>query len=90
MLSILDEASTGVGRTGQMLAFENGGIVPDILCLSKTLGCGLPLASVTTTAEVEQGCREAGFLWLTTHFNDPLTAADGCKVLEIVERDNVP
>lgn len=90
MLLILDEAQTGVGRTGQMFAFQHEGIVPDILCLSKTLGCGLPLASVTTTAEVEQGCREAGFLWLTTHLNDPLTAAVGCKVLEIVERDNVP
>jgi len=90
MLLILDEAQTGVGRTGQMFAFENEGIVPDILCLSKTLGCGLPLASVTTTAEVEQGCREAKFLWLTTHLNDPLTAAVGCKVLEIVERDDVP
>jgi 4-aminobutyrate aminotransferase-like enzyme len=90
MLLILDEAQTGVGRTGQMFAFENEGIVPDILCLSKTLGCGLPLASVTTTAEVEEDCREAGFLWLTTHLNDPLTAAVGCKVLEIVERDNVP
>jgi len=90
MLLILDEAQTGVGRTGQMFAFEHEGVVPDILCLSKTLGCGLPLASVTTTAEVEKGCREAGFLWLTTHLNDPLTAAVGCKVLEIVERDNVP
>jgi 4-aminobutyrate aminotransferase-like enzyme len=90
MLLILDEAQTGVARTGQMFAFEHEGIVPDILCLSKTLGCGLPLASITTTAEVEMGCREAGFLWLTTHLNDPLTAAVGCKVLEIVERDNVP
>ena len=34
--------------------------------------------------------REAKFLWLTTHLNDPLTAAVGCKVLEIVERDNIP
>lgn len=89
MLIIMDEAQTGVGRTGQMFAFEHEGVVPDILCLSKTLGCGLPLASVSTTAEIETGCREAGFLWLTTHLNDPLTAAVGNKVLEIVERDNI-
>ncbi|KAL1589270.1 hypothetical protein WHR41_02097 [Cladosporium halotolerans] len=88
MLLIMDEAQTGVGRTGEMFAFENEGVVPDILALSKTLGCGLPLASVTTTAEIENGCKEAGFLWLTTHLNDPLTAAVGAKVLEIVERDN--
>ncbi|KAF2153590.1 PLP-dependent transferase [Myriangium duriaei CBS 260.36] len=89
MLLIMDEAQTGVGRTGQMFAFEREGIIPDILALSKTLGCGLPLASVTTTAEIERGCKEAGFLWLTTHLNDPLTAAVGNKVLEIVERDNL-
>ena len=91
MLLIMDEAQTGVGRTGKMFAFEEEGegCVPDILCLSKTLGCGLPLAAVTTTAEVERGCAEAGFLWLTTHLNDPLTAAVGVKVLEIVERDGM-
>ncbi|RMZ83514.1 hypothetical protein DV737_g1625, partial [Chaetothyriales sp. CBS 132003] len=89
MLVIMDEAQTGVGRTGQMFAFQKDGIVPDILALSKTLGCGLPLASVTTTAEIERGCKESKFLWLTTHLNDPLTAAVGCKVLEIVERDNI-
>lgn len=90
MLVIMDEAQTGVGRTGQMWAFEEDELEPDILCLSKTLGCGLPLASVTTTAEIERGCRQAGLLWLTTHLNDPLTAAVGDKVLEIVERDNIP
>ncbi|KAJ5386871.1 hypothetical protein N7509_009412 [Penicillium cosmopolitanum] len=89
MLVIMDEAQTGVGRTGQMFAFEKDGVVPDILALSKTLGCGLPLASVSTTVEIERGCKEAGFLWLTTHLNDPLTAAVGNKVLEIVERDNI-
>ncbi|TPX07680.1 uncharacterized protein E0L32_010678 [Thyridium curvatum] len=89
MLLIMDEAQTGVGRTGRMFAFEHeeGGVVPDILCLSKTLGCGLPLGSVSTTAEIERGCAAAGFLWLTTHLNDPLAAAVGDKVLEIVERD---
>ncbi|KAF2724154.1 PLP-dependent transferase [Polychaeton citri CBS 116435] len=89
MLIIMDEAQTGVGRTGRMFAFEHDGVVPDILALSKTLGCGLPLASVSTTTEIERGCKEASFLWLTTHLNDPLTAAVGCKVLEIVERENI-
>ena len=89
MLLIMDEAQTGVGRTGYMFAFEHDGVVPDILALSKTLGCGLPLSSVSTTAEIERGCNEAGFLWLTTHLNDPLLATVGNKVLEIVERDDI-
>ncbi|KAI1346362.1 pyridoxal phosphate-dependent transferase [Xylaria sp. FL0043] len=89
MLVIMDEAQTGVGRTGTMFAFEYDEIVPDILCLSKTLGCGLPLGSVSTTAEIANYLSQCGFLWLTTHLNDPLTAAVGNKVLEIVERDNI-
>ncbi|ETS75501.1 2,2-dialkylglycine decarboxylase [Pestalotiopsis fici W106-1] len=89
MLVIMDEAQTGVGRTGKMFAFEDDDIVPDILCLSKTLGCGLPLGSVSTTAEIARGLAQSKFLWLTTHLNDPLTAAVGDKVLEIVERDNI-
>ncbi|BCR84207.1 aspartate aminotransferase family protein [Aspergillus chevalieri] len=89
MLLIMDEAQTGVGRTGRLFAFEHDDVVPDILALSKTLGCGLPLACVSTTTEIERGCKEAGFLWLTTHLNDPLTAAVGNKVLEIVERDHI-
>ena len=48
MLLILDEAQTGVGRTGLMFAFERDGVVPDILTLSKTLGAGLPLSAVMT------------------------------------------
>ena len=40
MLLILDEAQTGMGRTGTMFAFERDGVVPDILVLSKTLGAG--------------------------------------------------
>lgn len=89
MLVIMDEAQTGVGRTGKMFAFQHDDVVPDILALSKTLGCGLPQASVSTTGEIARGCKEAGFLWITTHLNDPLTAAVGNKVLEIVERDNI-
>ncbi|KAI0533284.1 pyridoxal phosphate-dependent transferase [Xylaria digitata] len=89
MLVIMDEAQTGVGRTGKMFAFEDDEIVPDILCLSKTLGCGLPLGSVSTTPEIAHGLSQSKFLWLTTHLNDPLTAAVGNKVLEIVERDDI-
>ena len=49
MLLILDEAQTGLCRTGAWYAFQRDGVVPDILTLSKTLGAGLPLAAVVTT-----------------------------------------
>ena len=89
MLLILDEAQTGVGRTGMMFACERDGVAPDILTLSKTLGAGIPLSAVMTTAEIEERCHERGFLFYTTHVSDPLPAAVGLKVLEIVERDGL-
>jgi 2,2-dialkylglycine decarboxylase (pyruvate) len=89
MLLILDEAQTGLGRTGTMFAFERDGIVPHILTLSKTLGAGLPLAAVLTSAALEERCHERGFLFYTTHVSDPLPAAVGNKVIEIILRDRL-
>jgi 2,2-dialkylglycine decarboxylase (pyruvate) len=89
MLLILDEAQTGLCRTGTWYAFERDGVVPDILTLSKTLGAGLPLAAVITSAEIEQVAYERGFLFFTTHVSDPLVAAVGCTVLDVLERDGL-
>ena len=89
MMLILDEAQTGLGRTGRMFASEHEGVVPDLVTLSKTLGAGLPLAAVITTAEIEERCHERGFLFYTTHASDPLPAVVGLKVLEIVLRDRL-
>jgi 2,2-dialkylglycine decarboxylase (pyruvate) len=89
MLLILDEAQTGVGRTGHMFAFQRDGVTPDILTLSKTLGAGLPLAAVMTSEDIEQKAHERGFLFYTTHVSDPLPAAVGVTVLDVVERDGL-
>jgi 2,2-dialkylglycine decarboxylase (pyruvate) len=89
MLLILDEAQTGLGRTGQMYAFERDGVVPDILTLSKTLGAGLPVAMVITSAQIEAACYERGYLFYTTHVSDPLAAAVALTVLTVIERDGL-
>ncbi|MFF4752103.1 aspartate aminotransferase family protein [Streptomyces sp. NPDC002514] len=84
MLLILDEAQTGLCRTGTWYAFERDGVVPDILTLSKTLGAGLPLAAVVTSPEIEHEAHERGFLFFTTHVADPLVAAVGNTVLDVL------
>src|SRR3954469_15590559 len=58
MLLVFDEAQTGLARTGDMYAFQRDGVGPDILTLSKTLGAGLPLAAVLTSAQIEERCHE--------------------------------
>ena len=89
MLLILDEAQTGMGRTGRMFAHERDAMTPDLLTLSKTLGAGLPLAAVLTTAELEERAHERGFLFYTTHVSDPLPAAVGLAVLDVLARERL-
>jgi 2,2-dialkylglycine decarboxylase (pyruvate) len=89
MLLIVDEAQTGVGRTGLMFACDRDGVAPDILTLSKTLGAGLPLSAMVTTAAIEDEAHARGYLFYTTHVSDPLPAAVGLRVMEVVERDDL-
>jgi 2,2-dialkylglycine decarboxylase (pyruvate) len=89
MKLIIDEAQTGLGRTGLMFACQRDGVVPDLLVLSKTLGAGLPLSAVMTSEAISDACDARDFLFYTTHVNDPLPAAVGLKVLEIVQRDGL-
>ena len=56
MLLILDEAQTGLARLGANFAFEQIGVTPDILTLSKTLGGGLPLSATVTSDAIEADC----------------------------------
>lgn len=89
MLLIVDEAQTSLGRTGEMFAFERDKVVPDVLLLSKTLGAGMALSSVQTSDAIAALADERGFMFVTTHVNDPLPAAVALKVLEIIRRDHL-
>ncbi|RZQ61316.1 aspartate aminotransferase family protein [Amycolatopsis suaedae] len=89
MLLIVDEAQTGLGRTGTLYAHQRDGVVPDLLTLSKTLGAGLPVAAVLTSPEIEQVCHDRGFLFFTTHVSDPLAASVALTVLDVLERDDL-
>ncbi len=51
-LLILDEIQTGFGRTGKLFAYEHYGIVPDILCLAKSFGGGMPLGAFVSSSSI--------------------------------------
>jgi 2,2-dialkylglycine decarboxylase (pyruvate) len=90
MLLILDEAQTGIGRTGDMFAFEPDAIVPDILALSKSLGAGMPISAVVTSEAIAARAVAQGFRLITSHQSDPLPAAAALAVIEaVVEEDLV-
>jgi 2,2-dialkylglycine decarboxylase (pyruvate) len=89
MLLVLDEAQTCLGRLGTMFAFERDAVVPDLLSLSKTLGGGLPLAATVTTAAIAEDCERKGFLHVTSHVSDPLPAAAGLAVLDVIAQERL-
>jgi 2,2-dialkylglycine decarboxylase (pyruvate) len=89
MLLILDEAQTGFGRAGTMFAFEHDGVVPDVVTVSKTLGGGVPLAATITSAALEDDCVGKGFAHVTSHVSDPLPAAAGLAVLDVLEEEDL-
>ena len=84
ILLIFDEAQTGLGRVGELFAFENEGVIPDILTLSKTLGGGLPLSAVVASDSVAETARERGFSHYTSHTSDPFTATVGLAVVDVI------
>lgn len=85
MQLILDESQTGLGRVGKMFAFEDVGIVPDLLTLSKTLGGGLPLSAVVATEKIAETARDHGFL-ITHHM--PPTRSQPSSVLQCFMSSN--
>ena len=55
LLLVFDEVQTGVGRTGELFAYQQSGVSPDIMALAKALGGGFPLGACLATAEAAKG-----------------------------------
>ena len=55
LLLVLDEVQTGLGRTGEMFAYQRSGITPDVMTLAKALGGGFPIGACLATAEASKG-----------------------------------
>src|SRR5580704_1747460 len=55
LLLIFDEEQTGMGRTGELFAYQRTGFTPDIMALAKALGCGFPVGAVLATEEAAKG-----------------------------------
>lgn len=88
-LMIVDEAQSGVGRTGKWFAVEHFNVVPDIITTSKSLGGGVPLSAVTTTPEIADRVAELGYHQSSSHTDDPFLAAAGLANIEILERESL-
>lgn len=84
LLLILDEIYTGLGRTGMLFACEREDVVPDLLCIGKALGGGVPIAATIGTPRVMDAWpKSAGeALHTSTFLGNPLTCAAALANLE--------
>lgn len=84
MLVIMDECQTGLARAGAMFASDGYGFVPDVITLSKTLGGGLPVSSVSTSPDIVDAVTKTGFVHSASHINDPFAARVGLAVIDVI------
>ncbi|MBN1526025.1 MAG: aspartate aminotransferase family protein [Candidatus Omnitrophica bacterium] len=87
LVLIFDEVQTGMGRTGQMFAFKNFGVIPDVMTLAKSLGGGIPIAACVARGKF------ADVLTPGTHAStfggSPLVCAAGLAVFEAIEKEKL-
>jgi 2,2-dialkylglycine decarboxylase (pyruvate) len=81
---VLDEAQTGLAKTGSMWAFEREGVIPDVLTVSKHFGGGITISAVVTSAEIEAVVAARNFVFMHSHTSDPLACGAGLASLELI------
>ena len=92
LLLILDEVMCGMGRTGTLYAFEQEGVLPDLVVLGKGLGAGYqPIGAVLAREHVVRRLREGSgaFQHGHTYMGHPVAAAAALAVQKVIQRDNL-
>lgn len=94
-LLILDEIQAGYGRTGKMFAFEHFGVIPDILCLAKGFGGGMPIGAFVSSNEIMRVLTFDPVLGhITTYGGHPVSAAAALATIQTLKNsdyiDQVP
>ncbi len=88
---IFDEVQMGFGRTGKLFAFENFGMVPDILCLAKAMGGGMPIgAFVSSHDNMNLLTHNPDLGHITTFGGHPVSSAAALTSLRIIIREHLP
>lgn len=88
-LLIVDEIQTGFGRTGRLFASQLYGVEPDILCLAKSLGGGIPMGAICLGRRVQESGRISKGVHGTTFGGNPVACAAALATLDILEREDL-
>lgn len=87
-LMMLDEIQSGIGRTGEMFAFQHAGITPDVLTLAKGLGNGFPVATCLARGSAARVFQPGNHG--STFGGNPLACRVALTVLHILQKENIP
>ncbi|MFC2083302.1 aspartate aminotransferase family protein [Candidatus Bipolaricaulota bacterium] len=82
-----DEVQTGIGRTGKFFAFEHFNVQPDLVCVAKSLGSGLPLSGVVGKAEIMDA--PIGGAIGGTYAGNPLACRAAMEVIRTIDEENL-
>ena len=83
-LLLVDEVTTGLGRTGTWYGFEHYGIAPDLVALGKGLGNGYPVSAVAMRPAIAEALLASGYHYAQSHQNDTMACAVATTVLEVL------
>jgi acetylornithine/succinyldiaminopimelate/putrescine aminotransferase len=91
-LLIFDEIQTGLGRTGEMFALQKYGVVPDIVCVAKAFGGGMPLGGFISSNKIMTTLTDNPVLGhISTFGGHPVCCAAGLAALEyLLDEELVP
>ena len=88
ILLIADEVQSGFGRTGRMFAVEHTGVEPDIMCVAKALGNGMPIAATIARHRVMRAWHEGEHG--STFGGNPVACAAAIAVIDTLTRERLP
>lgn len=88
-LVIINEVTTGAGRTGEWFGYMHYGIIPDIVAMGKGIGNGYPVSCVAMSSSTVNRVDLEKFHHSQSHQNDPLGAAIALEVIGVIEDDNL-
>ena len=89
-LAIADEVQTGYARLGaHQWAFEQQGVVPDIVTVAKAAGNGMAVGAVVTTRAIADAFARRGLVLLRRSGGSPVACAAGLAVLETIDREGL-
>jgi len=88
-LVVVDDVTTGMGRTGRWFGYQHFGIEPDIVAVGKGLGNGYPVSAVALRKEVAEQIEDSGLHYVQSHQNDPLGCAVAKEAIDVMQQEDL-